>query len=434
MNEKKLEKSISVLGSAVLAAAFFLWCANSGCGAAGYIAAAVSAALMLWLCLKFVPVLCAFLRSPERDICPARESVGVCRKIFAAILLWDVTILALGFVLRRALGFGESVGEYFDFWLCTDSRHYMDIARDWYLSEGSIHRLVQLVFLPGYPIAVRAVSYLTGSILSAGLVVSALSFAGAGCVLYKLLALDMDEGAARRAVCFFALSPASFFFAAPMSESLFMFCSLLSLYLMRRGRTVPSVLFGAYAAFTRSLGVILLVPLALELIRRRARVREYLALAVVPLGFAAYCLINYAVSGDAFKFMYYQGSHWGQRLGLFFNTAAYQTENLLSSPADRVLGLWLPNVLAQLIALALVIAAAKKLRASYTAHFIAYFVVAVGATWLLSAPRYLAAAPAIPAALGLLTDKNESRFLTAALSFAAFLAYFVPFLLRWQVW
>ena len=57
-----------------------------------------------------------------------------------------------------------------------------------------------------------------------------------------------------------------------------------------------------------------------------------------------------------------------------------------------------------------------------------------GATWLLSAPRYLAAAPAIPAALGLLTDKNESRFLTAALSFAAFLAYFVPFLLRWQVW
>ncbi len=434
MNEKTLEKSISVLGTVVLAAVFFLWWAGSGYGAAGYFAAAVSAALMLWLCLKFVPVCCAFLRTPEMELRSAQADVGVCVKIFAAILLWDVIILALGFGLRRALGYSESVGKYFDFWLCTDSRHYMDIARDWYLSEGSIHRLVQLVFLPGYPIVVRAVSYLTGSILSAGLVVSALSFAGAGCVLYKLLELDMDEGAAKRAVCFFALSPASFFFAAPMSESLFMLCSLLSLYLMRRGRLVPAVLFGAYAAFTRSLGVILLVPLAFELIRRRARVREYIALAVVPLGFAAYCLINYKVSGDAFRFMYYQSTHWGQRLGLFFNTAAYQAENLLSSSADNALGLWLPNILAQLIALALVIAAAKKLRASYTAHFIAYFVVAIGATWLLSAPRYLAAVPAVPAALGLLTDKNESRFVTAALSFAAFLAYFVPFLLRWQVW
>ena len=111
MNEKTLEKSISVLGSAVLAAAFFLWCANSGYGAAGYLAAIVSALLMLWLCLKFVPVLCAFLRTPERELRPVQAAVGVCGKIFAAILLWDVTILALGFVLRRALGFGESVGE-----------------------------------------------------------------------------------------------------------------------------------------------------------------------------------------------------------------------------------------------------------------------------------------------------------------------------------
>lgn len=117
-----------------------------------------------------------------------------------------------------------------------------------------------------------------------------------------------------------------------MSESLFMLCSLLSLYLMRRGRTVPSVLFGAYAAFTRSLGVILLVPLALELIRRRARVREYLALAVVPLGFAAYCLINYAVSGDAFKFMYYQSSHWGQRLGWFLTPPRIRQKTCSQAP------------------------------------------------------------------------------------------------------
>ena len=78
-----------------------------------------------------------------------------------------------------------------DFWTCTDSRHYLDIARDWYLSEGSIDRLVQLVFLPGYPLLVRAVMGITGDALTAGLLASALCFAGAGVLLYRLLRLDL---------------------------------------------------------------------------------------------------------------------------------------------------------------------------------------------------------------------------------------------------
>lgn len=58
-------------------------------------------------------------------------------------------------MLRKILGYDETVGGYVRFWLCTDSQHYMDIARDWYLSDGEWDRLVQLVFLPGYPIVVR---------------------------------------------------------------------------------------------------------------------------------------------------------------------------------------------------------------------------------------------------------------------------------------
>ena len=185
------------------------------------------------------------------------------------------------------------------------------------------------------------------------------------------------------------------------------------------------------------MGVILLVPMLFELVHKRAKPREYLALIIVPLGFAAYLGVNYAVAHDAFKFMQYQSEHWSQHLGWFFNTAAYQTENAVSAARDSaslLLGLWLPNVLAQLISLAVMIFAAKRLRASYTAYFIAYYVVAIGATWLLSAPRYLAATPALPAALGLLSEKEERFWLIAALDAAAFIAYFCVFLLRWQVW
>ena len=167
-------------------------------------------------------------------------------------------------------------------------------------------------------------------------------------------------------------------------------------------QTIPIIAMGALASFTRSLGVVLLVPVLFELVNsavnappgtRRKNAWGFLSLLVIPLGFAAYCYINYRVSGDPFKFMQYQREHWGQRLGLFFNTAAYQTENVIgclrSHQAESAAGLWLPNVLADFGALIITALAARKLRPSYTAYFIAYYVVAIGATWLLSAPRYM---------------------------------------------
>ena len=436
LNDKLPEKLISALGTAVLCAVFALWCAGSNYSAAGYAAAVLSAVLMLALCLRFVPEWCAFWRKSEPDTLGKADG-GECARIFALIMIWDVLILALGFMLRKVLGYDESAGGYIRFWLCTDSQHYMDIARDWYLSDGEWDRLVQLVFLPGYPVIVRLFAYLIGNELAAGLFVSALSFAGSGVMLYKLLCLDTDSASALRAVKFFALSPAAFFFAAPMSESLFILCTVSCLYLIRSGKLISGSLLGAYAAFTRSPGLILIVPILFELIHKRAKPREYVALIIVPLGFAAYCLVNYKVSGDAFKFMEYQSVHWHQQLGWFFNTAAYQTENALATAADNpafFFGLWLPNLLAQLLALVIMILAAKKLRASYTAYFIAYFVVTMGATWLLSAPRYLAAMLSLPAALAALSPKKRTERILLVLSVLFFIAYFAVFLLRWQVW
>ena len=158
---------------------------------------------------------------------------------------------------------------------------------------------------------------------------------------------------------------------------------------------------------------------------------------MVPLGFAAYCMVNYSVSGDAFKFMEYQSIHWHQQLGWFFDTAAYQTENAVSAASYSTAlfwGLWLPNLLSQLLSLAVMILAAKRMRASYTAYFIAYFVVTMGATWLLSAPRYLAAMISLPAAMSALTENARTERVLVLLSALLFFMYFIFFLLRWQVW
>ena len=164
---------------------------------------------------------------------------------------------------------------------------------------------------------------------------------------------------------------------------------------------------------------------------------RFAALLLIPLGFGAYCAVNYFVSGDPFKFLEYQREHWGQQMGFFFNTASYQlTEALRSFASDPtlVLGLWLPNLLCIFGSLSLILFASKGLRPSYTAWFIAYFVIAMGATWLLSAPRYLAALIPLPLALSSLSKHAWADNVLTVLLTLFSLFYLVAFSLRWQVY
>lgn len=450
MRLKKLLKSpgavLSAVGLLALAVLYILWLRQSHDSAWGKLLALCSAALFAGVCLRFVPGWMRFwdprAALPEPQVSSEPSHMGI--KIFACLLAYVIFIHVLVYVLRGAAGYGWNFQDCLNFWTCTDSKHYLDIARDWYLSEGDWDRLVQLVFLPGYPLAVRAVSLLVGDQLIAGLLVSALCFAGSGVVFYRLMRLDHAHGYAMRALLFLCLVPGAFFFAAPMSESLFLLLSTGCLYLARKRKWFLACLLGALAAFTRSLGLALFVPVLFEMtaccVRGKkgpGRFLPFLALLLIPGGFACYCLINYQVSGDFFKYMEYQSVHWGQRLGLFFNTAAYQLDNAVwrwESDKPMFWGLWLPNLLAAFGALALMLPAAKKLRSSYTAYFLAYFFVAIGATWLLSAPRYLAVLLPLPMAMAALTEKKAAAMTLTLAEILAGFFYLLAFVLRWQVW
>ena len=443
---RTVNRILSALGLLALGFLYVVWLDKHDYPLYAKLAGFLSAALFAALGLRFVPRLTGFLASDEPDAAPdADEPQGMGWKLFAALLAWCALVLLAAWLLRLSLGHAESFGASLRFWRVADGIHYLDIARDWYLSEGSVDRLVQLVFLPGYPLLVRLLIPLMGGDLAAGLLVSMLCFAAAGSALYRLLRLDLPHSTALRGVLLLCLLPGSFFFVAPMSESLFLLLCVLCLYLARKGRWMFACLCGAMAAFTRSLGVTLLVPLAMELIRAAARGSLprrraplcALALLLVPAGFGLYCYVNYAVSGNPFQFTVYQAEHWGQRLGLFFNTAAYQTKLAVESFGTKppmFFGLWLPNLLTSFGALALTALAAGRLRASYTGWFIGYFVAAIGATWLLSAPRYLMATPILPAALALLTENKKARLAALLALPPLWLLYFLAFLARWQVW
>lgn len=353
--------ALDALGLAAVAALFVLWCVRTpNLTAAGGIAAGCSAALFAAVGLRFVPAWVRFWqRENAAPAVPAQEPAHMAARIFAALLALDLALLVLTWGVRALSGQPETLAQALEFWRCLDSRHYLDIARDGYIAAGDPDRVVQLVFLPGYPLVVRAMMLPVPSDICAGLLTSALCFAGAGCVVYRLLRLDLPHRQALRALRFLVLAPGCFFFAAPMSESLFLLLTAAALYLARTHRPVLGGLCGAYAAFTRSLGLLLIVPLLWELVhdavqRRRVSIRQVVGLLLVPLGFAAYCCINRHVSGNPFQFLIYQREHWNQRTGLFFSTAAYQTDYLLRSGNWRdALGLWLPNLAACFSALIL---------------------------------------------------------------------------------
>ena len=215
--------------------------------------------------------------------------------------------------------------------------------------------------------------------------------------------------------------PAAIFLIAPMSEALFLLLSVLTLLCLRKKMFWLAAVFGALASFTRSVGILLLVPFAVEAaayaaLRHRERgeagfggtiAKLVICALMLCLGTFGYLLINKLLWGEWFKFMEFQRENWYQTFGPFFGTVAMQTDQLVASiggSAESALGLWLPNLLYIFGALAVLIFSARTMKPTYTLYFAAYILVTCGATWLLSAPRYLTVLVSIPLALAHLCD------------------------------
>ncbi|HET6770460.1 MAG TPA: mannosyltransferase family protein [Actinomycetota bacterium] len=120
-------------------------------------------------------------------------------------------------------------------------------------------------FFPLYPILIWVVSpILGGHPLGAALLISNAAFLGALIVLYFLTSSEFDERIARRTVLYLAIFPSAYFLLAPYSESLFLLLVVASLWAARREKWALAGVTGALAAVTRNVGVLLVLPLAVE--------------------------------------------------------------------------------------------------------------------------------------------------------------------------
>lgn len=424
-------------------------------------AAALSAFLFALLGIRFIPQwMAAWSRKPwlpprvqEGKRSARKQRMHPMLQLIFYLALFRVLLFVLTYVL--SLINGEYSGGLFDslgIWnqLGTDSQHYLNIAQNGYVSTGDDRLLI--VFFPLYPYLVRLFHYVFENYLVSGLIVSNLCWVFAAYLLYELALLDTDKKGALRALKYLCILPASFLFSAPLSDSLFLLLSVACVYAVRKNLYPVAGLIGFLAAFTRMPGILLVAPACFELvgsiIRERPTQRKdrkwnlrmagnALSLLFIPAGLLLYLYVNYRVTGSATMFLTYQREHWHQQLGWFFGTMGTIVNSATGSFADNtrmLLGLWLPNILYLFAALGIVIGAQNKLRASNVAYFIAYYAVCMGATWLLSAPRYLTAAYPLALALGAITEKKSVDRIATAVCIALFIVYLLAYVNQWYVY
>ena len=326
----------------------------------------------------------------------------------------------------------------------TDAGHYINIAENWYQATGKDD--VLLVFFPMLPVCIRLANFVFhNSFLSAQLINGAAVTLSSG-IIYLTLLPVIGNRSSRRAAILSILLPGAIFLNSPMTEPLFILFTACGFYFLGKRKYLAAGIFTALAGFTRSLGVILAIPIALvgigqfiSFLKKKDKFPWLLipGLIVSVLGTLGYLYINYKLHGDPLKFFEFQKSNWHQEACPFYDTVRYMFNYFSDSfhnNKSNFISLWLPAYIAIFGSLGLMVSKAKKLPASYTAYFLVYFAVAIGCTWLLSSVRYLTAAFPIIAALGLSCRTRLKTAIIFPVSIVLYILYTVMYMQRLAVY
>jgi Mannosyltransferase (PIG-V) len=237
--------------------------------------------------------------------------------LWVRCLVWAMTVLALlwsplrhGFPRYDAYGpRSDLVFGAFAHW---DSEWFLRIVTHGYdVAETS-------AFFPLYPLVTKGVSYVFGSVLVSGVLVSLAAAGIAAVFLHRIGASVIGVPGATDAVLLFALYPCSLVFTAAYSDGLFLALVTGSFLAAMRKRPLLAACCAAAAVATRLAGLALIPPLLLLLWPRDRSIRELvrpLPAVVLPLaalgGYMAYLSAHF---GDADAFVHVLDVHWHRHL------------------------------------------------------------------------------------------------------------------------
>jgi Dolichyl-phosphate-mannose-protein mannosyltransferase len=194
---------------------------------------------------------------------------------------------------------------WFEIWNRWDSLHYQKLATNGYSAVGEMRP--SMVFYPLFPWLIRLVAIVLHDYLLSAFLISTMASIAAGIILYRLVQLDFNRSTAGLAVWFLFIFPTSYFLHIGYTESLFLVLTLGCVLAARTGSWLVAGLLGALACLTRAPGLVLVPALLIEAGHQYRTTRhwnwQWLSVAIVPLGFAGYLLLNYHAAGDPLAFI-----------------------------------------------------------------------------------------------------------------------------------
>lgn len=344
--------------------------------------------------------------------------VGYCLRVY---LLFRAGLLALGLLAAGLLPHNGDVGvpgwpapppqgwsTAVTAWETADALWYLRIGSQGYaVDDGSG------AFFPLYPLLIRAVGTLTGGQwLLAAYVVSNVALVVALVLLYRLTERELSTSMARKAVLYLCAFPTGFFLFAPYSESLFLALAIGAVYAARTRRWGVAALLGLLAALTRSPGVLLAAPLAIEAVLQaraagpalRDRLRPLLAGAGAALatvaGLLLYLLFWELRADDWRRPFDLQRSGWGKEQAWPWETLWAGAEVAAQFPGSTPGGYFQVDLLMVLLVMAAGVWVALRARLTYAVYVWASALFPLLLMWpgrpLLSLPRiYLVVFPTV---------------------------------------
>jgi Mannosyltransferase (PIG-V) len=153
--------------------------------------------------------------------------------------------------------------QVFSHWFGWDGSQYAPIAEHGYVYSG------QSAFFPLLPMLEHVLAALTGGNAAlAGLVITNVACLAFFVVVRVLAERECGRTVARRSLVYLALFPTAFFLAAPYTEALLLLFATGSFLALRQGKWLVAGLLAARATLARAPGILLILPLVFEAVRR----------------------------------------------------------------------------------------------------------------------------------------------------------------------
>lgn len=330
-------------------------------------------------------------------------------KIILAFSLWRIFLFIIAFGAISAI---PVFGNRFPYWNTTlsttglpswiwgfgnfDGVHYLRIVTMGYESSQ-----YSQAFFPLYPLFIKLVTLHSGNFLI-GLIFTNIIFLLALIVFYKLMEIDFSKKVALYSTILLMIFPTSFYFGSLYSESLFLFFTVSTIYLLRKKNYLAAGVYGLLACSTRILGLWLIPVYLIEVyleyknknIKKNISSNIIIGLFLIPLGVLLYMLYLGFNFNDPILFLSSQPAFGAERNSFPIVTTPQvffrYIKMILTTPANSLLFF---NVFLEfsftLISLLLLIISFRKIRFSYWFFSLGCWLTPTLTGTLSSMPRYI---------------------------------------------